>query len=80
LIPTQRRPFQGGSRVRQVTCGLVSYANSKIARSHPLVIPPQLLALADESNELRFFVALHFVCYWHKADITIVLHHVRFWG
>jgi len=20
------------------------------------------------------------VCFWHKADITVVLIHVRFWG
>jgi hypothetical protein len=23
---------------------------------------------------------MHDVCLWHKADITIVLNHVRFWG
>ena len=26
------------------------------------------------------FAAPHNVRYWHKADITIVLNHVRFWG
>ena len=28
----------------------------------------------------RYFAATHFVCFWHKADIVIVLNDVRFWG
>jgi hypothetical protein len=31
-----------------------------------------------EKNDL--FAASHFVCFWHKADITIVLNDVRYWG
>jgi hypothetical protein len=26
------------------------------------------------------FAASHLVCYWHKADMTIALSNVRFWG
>ena len=27
-----------------------------------------------------FFTAAQNVCFWHKADITIMLNDVRFWG
>ena len=29
---------------------------------------------------MTFYTAAQNVCFWHKADITIVLIHVRFWG
>jgi hypothetical protein len=35
---------------------VICYANSKTARSHPLIIPPQLLALAGEVIELLFLL------------------------
>jgi hypothetical protein len=28
----------------------------------------------------HLFAAAHFVAYWHKADITIALTNVGFWG
>jgi hypothetical protein len=36
--------------------------------------------LADEVIERRRLTAAQNVRLWHKADITIVLNHVRFWG
>jgi hypothetical protein len=33
-----------------------------------------------QSHGVKIFAALHFVCFWHKADITIVLNHVCFRG
>ena len=29
---------------------------------------------------MAFFGAVQNVCFWHKADITARLIHVRFWG
>ena len=35
---------------------------------------------AEEIEQRPFFVAAHFVCFWHKADICLRCGNVRFWG
>jgi hypothetical protein len=45
----------------------------------PLEIIGKLDAPSIRSEGGKATVHAH-VCFWHKADITIVVNHVRFWG
>ena len=45
--------------------------NAKTARLLGLAVPPAMLALTDECQN---------VCFWHKADMVIALPNVRYWG
>lgn len=40
-----------------------------------MIIPPTLLAIADEAIEKRFEFG-----YWHLADMRTAAPNVRFWG
>ena len=39
-----------------------------------------VLSVRRTDATITFFVAMPLVSYWHKADITTVLIHGRFWG
>jgi G:T-mismatch repair DNA endonuclease (very short patch repair protein) len=37
-------------------------------------------ALPDHVIDKIQFVALRYACFWHKADMAVVLNDVRVWG
>ena len=54
--------------------------NLKAAKALGLAVPPALLARRRGDRIAPVSAAAQNVCFWHKADITIVLNHVCFRG
>jgi len=52
--------------------------NFGIAAAPFIPLKPNFLGLIDAA--IAVAAKLTDVCLWHKADITIALNHVRFWG
>jgi len=54
--------------------------NIKTAKSPGLNIGTTTRTRRSVDRIAHYFAALHFVCFWHKADIPRLSSNVRYWG
>jgi hypothetical protein len=49
-------------------------------RAAGMVVPTWLVFDRRRDRITHYFAAMHFVCFWHKADVPVAITNVRFRG